>query len=227
MKYFIDKIQSSFIYASIDAVLFVPVKITKMLFDRSDYKIFVERYFKNDKFMNFDLKVIKSLNTFVFNVNLTPVINELIIKKGSFSFSDSVHKCSFYGEKDDYDSKSTRFIESNSLISFQHLFSKEIKGTEIIALSHGKEKFIWNTVCTGNLWYKKMSNEYFLGLKYTDPESKNPAADHYYLKTDKLFSNSESLKIIRNSIFELTGSNKVVFDKTGQMDEIANLEFRL
>ena len=144
-----------------------------------------------------------------------------------FSFDQKINKCSFYGKKNEYNSKAHKLIQSNHLNSFNHLFSDNINGLELRVFSHGKDLFSWSTSCTGDIWNQENSDEYYLGIKYKNPELKNTDADHYYMRTDKLFGDINTLKIIKDTIFDITGSRKVQFDSGDIIKAFEGLDFKL
>ena len=216
-----DKLNSEIVYADINAILLVPVKITSIIFYKQNYNITAERYYKDDIYKNWDKKVSGEINDYIFNVNCASAMNELIVEKGGFSFFEATYKCSFYGLINNYDSKSKRLIQKHSLTSFNHFYSKKFKDKQIQAISQDYS-FSWGTFCSGDIWHKKNTDEVYLGIKYTNPNIKNPSVPHYFLRTHNLWY--KSIKDIKNSILELTGLNDVVFDKTGHIKDFLSID---
>ena len=223
---FINHIKPHVTFVSIDTTLIVPVKISDILINETNYSLYAKRYYKDDLKMTWDKKVSTSLNAYIFDIQIAEIINEYFITTLGCSFKEALNKCSFYGHGTGFEQSNQNFINDHGLQSFHRLFSKEIENREIFAMSNSKDLFFWTTTCNGDIWFDKYTNSIYLGIKYKNPDIKTPQIDHYFMNIDNLNNEDKSqLKIISDAIREATGVDKMIFNQNSILKELSNLNF--
>jgi len=224
LKDFLNSLNSNVTFTLIDDILIVPVKISNILLLDNPPTIFAERYYNDDFDFVWDRKVKKSVNAYIFNVNVAKTVNENLMNGPNFSFENKYNKCSFYGEESSFGKDHLSFINDNRLGSFYRYYSNELDGKEALVESSGKNKFLWSTFCNGVIWMNSFTKSIYLGIKYKKPEVKVSEIDHYFIKTDQLFFQKKSDKIKR-LINEATGVDSIIFNQNSILKEINSLDF--